>query len=74
MKFILNPVDGCYYSVYSLLCSCRLSKNWQINIYKTVVLCVVLYAYEIWSLTLKEEPRSRVLGRVFISITEEVTV
>jgi hypothetical protein len=45
-------------------------KNLKIKIYKTVILPVVLYGYETWSLTLREENRlrvfeNRVLGRIF---------
>jgi hypothetical protein len=32
-----------------------LSKNEKIKIYKTITLPVVLYGYETWSLTLREE-------------------
>jgi hypothetical protein len=32
------------------------SKELKIKIYKTVILSVVLYGYETWSLTLGEEP------------------
>jgi hypothetical protein len=46
-----------------------LSKNVKIRIYKTIILPVVLYGLETWSLTLKEEHRlrvfeNRVLGRI----------
>jgi hypothetical protein len=37
-----------------------LSKNLKIRIYKTIILPVVLYGCEIWSLTSKEEHRLRV--------------
>jgi hypothetical protein len=37
-----------------------LSKNIKIKIYRTVMLPVVLYGCETWSLTLKEEHRLRV--------------
>jgi hypothetical protein len=37
-----------------------LSKNVKNRIHKTIILLVVLYGYETWSLTLREEPRSRV--------------
>jgi hypothetical protein len=37
-----------------------LSKNLKIKIYKTIILPVVLYGCEIWSLTLREEHRLRV--------------
>jgi hypothetical protein len=39
------------------LSSCLISKNLKIEIYKTVILPVVLYGCETWSLTLKEEHR-----------------
>jgi hypothetical protein len=47
-----------------------LSKNLKIKIYRTIILPVVLYGYEAWSLTLREERRlkvfeNRVLRRVF---------
>jgi len=32
----------------------------KIKIYKTIILAVVLYSFEIWSLTLREECRLRV--------------
>ena len=37
-----------------------LSKYLKIKIYKTIILTVVLYACETWSLTLREESRLRV--------------
>jgi hypothetical protein len=43
-----------------VLSSHPISKNLKIKIYKTVILQVVLHAYETWSLTLKEEHRLRV--------------
>ena len=39
-----------------------LSKNLNIMIYIAIILSVVLYGYETWSLTLKEERRLRVFG------------
>jgi hypothetical protein len=47
-----------------------LSKNLKIRIYRTIILPVVLYACETWSLTLREEHRlgvfeNRVLRRMF---------
>jgi hypothetical protein len=52
------------------LSSRLLSKNIKIRIYKTIILPVVLYGYETWSLTLREEHRLRVfengvLRRIF---------
>jgi hypothetical protein len=47
-----------------------LSKILKIRIYKTIILPVVLYGYETWSLTLREVHRlrvfeNRVLRRIF---------
>ena len=47
--------DACYYSVQNLLSSSLLSKTVKIKIYRTIILPVVLYGCEIWSLTLREE-------------------
>jgi hypothetical protein len=44
----------------SLLSSRLLSKNLKIRIYKTIILPVVLYGCQTWSLTLREVPRLRV--------------
>jgi hypothetical protein len=46
--------------VQSLLSSSFLSKNLKIKIYRTVILSVVLYGSETWSLTIREEHRLRV--------------
>ena len=35
-------------------------QKFKIKIYGTIILCVVLYGCEAWSLTLREEPRLRV--------------
>jgi hypothetical protein len=43
------------------LSSCLTSNNLKIKTYKTVILPVVLYGCEIWSLILREEHRLRVL-------------
>jgi hypothetical protein len=37
-----------------------LSKNLKIKIYRTIILSVILYGCETWSLTLREERRLRV--------------
>jgi hypothetical protein len=44
-----------------------------IKIYRTVILPVVLYGCETWSLTLREEHRLRVLRRIFGPKRDEVT-
>ena len=53
----------------NLLSSSLLSKNLKIKIYRTIILPVVLYGCETWSLTLREEHRlrafeNRVLRRI----------
>jgi sorting nexin-29 len=53
----LNSGNACYHSVQNLLSSRLLSKNTKTGIYKTVILRVVLYGCETWSLTLREEHR-----------------
>jgi hypothetical protein len=60
IKSRLNSGNAYYYSVQNLLSSRLISKNLKIKIYKTVMLPVVLYGCEIWSLTLWEEHRLRV--------------
>ena len=47
----------------NLLFSSLLSKNLKIKIYKTIILPVVRYGRETWSLTLREEGRLRVLEK-----------
>jgi hypothetical protein len=78
IKSSLNSGNACYCSVQSLLSSHLLSRNLKVKIYKTVILPVVLYEYETWSLTLKEEHRlrvfkNRVLRRIFGPKRDEVT-
>ena len=58
--YYLKEGNSCYYSVQTLLSSWLLSKNLKIKIYKTIILPVVLYGSEAWSLTLREECRLRV--------------
>jgi hypothetical protein len=60
------------------LSSSLLSRNVKAKIYKTIILPVVLYGCETWSLTLREEHRlmvseNRVLRRVFGPKRDEVT-
>ena len=63
----------------NLLSSRLLSKNLKIKIYRTVILPVVLYGCEAWSLTLREERKLRrvfenmVLRRIFGPRRDEVT-
>jgi hypothetical protein len=55
-----------------------LSRNVKVKIYKTIILPVVLYGCETWSVTLREERRlrvfeNRVLRRIIGPKREEVT-
>jgi hypothetical protein len=45
--------EACYHSVQSILSSHLLSRNVKVKIYKTIILPVVLYGCETWSLTLR---------------------
>jgi len=62
--------NACYLSVQNPLSSRLLYKNFKIKIYRTIILPVVLYVCETWSLTLREQRRlrlfeNRLLRRIF---------
>ena len=64
--------------IVGLLSSSLLSKNLKIKVYRNIILSVVLYGCENWSLTLREERRlrvfeNRVLSRIFGPKRDEVT-
>jgi hypothetical protein len=70
IKRRLSSGNACYHSVQSLLPFCLLSKNLKMRTCKTIILPVVLYGCETWSLALREEHRLRdfdnkVLKRIF---------
>jgi hypothetical protein len=78
MERRLNSGNACYHSVQNLLSSRLLPKDIKIRIYKAIMLAVVLYGCETWSLTLREEHRlsvfeNRVLRRIFGPKRNEVT-
>ena len=65
-------------SVQNLLSFNLLSKNLKIKIYRTIILSVVLYGCETWSLILRDERRLRVFGnkvlrRIFGPKRDKVT-
>jgi len=79
IKSRLRSGNACYYSVQNVLPYRLLSKNLKIKIYRTIILHVVLYGCETWSLTLREEWKLRVfvkevLRRIFGPRRDEVTV
>ena len=78
IKNRLRSGNACYHSVQNLLSSRLLSKNLKIKIYRTIILPIVLYGCETWSLTLQEERKMRVFGnmvlrRIFGPRRDEVT-
>ena len=78
IKGRLKLGNVCYHSVQNLLSSSLLSKNLKIKIYRTMILPVLLYGCETWSLIVREEHRlrvfeNRVLKRIFGPRRNEVT-
>ena len=78
IKSRLKSGNACCHSVQNILSSSLLIKNLKIKIYRTIILLVVLYGRETWSLTLREERRlrlfeARVLRRIFGPKRDEVT-
>jgi hypothetical protein len=68
----------CYHLMQNLLSSSLLSKNIKIPIYRTIILTVVLYGYEILLPKLREECglrmfENRVLKRTFGPKRDKVT-
>ena len=72
IKCRLKLGNAWYYSLQNLLSSRLLSKNLKNKIYRTIILSIVLYGCETWSLTLREEHRLRVLRTVFGPRRDEV--
>ena len=78
IKSILRSGNACYHSVQNLLSSRLLSRKLKIKIYRTIILPVVLYGCETWSLTFSEERKLRVtenmvLRRILGPRRDEVT-
>jgi hypothetical protein len=78
IKGKFNSGNVFYNSVQNLLPSRLLSKSIKIRIYNTIILPVVLYGCETWSLTLREEHKLRVfenrlLRKIFGPRRDEVT-
>jgi len=70
--------NACYRSAQNLLYSSLVSKYLKIKIYRTIILPVVLYGCETWSLSLRGGRRlrvfeNRVLRRIFGPKRDEVT-
>jgi hypothetical protein len=77
IKTRLKSGNASYLSEQNLLPSSLLSRNLKIKIYRNIILPVVLYGCETWSLTLREERRLRVFEnrmlRIFWPKRDEVT-
>jgi len=78
IQSLLKLGNACYHSVQNLLSSRLLSKNLKIKIHRTIILLVVFYRCETWSLTMREERKLRVfenmvLRRIFGPRRDEVT-
>ena len=77
-KSRLKSGNICHYSVQNLLSFSLLSINLKIKINSTIILPIVLFGRETWSLTLREERRLRVsenrgLRGIFGPKRDEVT-
>jgi cell division protein YceG involved in septum cleavage len=77
IKCRINSGNACYHLVQNLLSFHLLSRNVKVKIYTTIILPVVLYGCETWSLTLRKEHRlrvfeNRVLRTIFGPKREEV--
>ena len=59
-------LGNAYYLMQNLLSSRLLSKNLRIKIYRTIILPIVLYGCETWSLTSREEHRMRVFENMVL--------
>ena len=60
--------NACYHSVLNRLSFSLLCKNLKIKIYRTIILPVVLYGCETWSLTFREERKLRVFENIESSL------
>jgi len=67
-KSRMKSDNACCHSVQNLLCPNLLSKNTKIKTRRTVILPVVLYRCETWSLTLREGRRLRVFENRVVRI------
>jgi hypothetical protein len=78
IKIRLKSGNACYHSVQNFLSSTLLPKIIHFKKYRIIILPVVLYGCETWSLTLREERRlrlfeNRVLRKIFEPKMDEVT-
>ena len=67
IKSRLKSRNACYHSVQNILSSRFLSKNLKTKIYINIILPVVLYGCETWSLTLRDERKLRVFENMVLT-------
>ena len=70
IKRRISMENASYFSLEKILSSRLLSMKLKVNRYKTIILPVVLYGCETWSLTLRQEHRlmvfeNKVLRNIF---------
>ena len=67
IKSRVRSGNACYLSVQNLLSSRLLSRKLKIKIYRSIILPVILYGCEAWSLTLREERKLRVFENMVLT-------
>jgi hypothetical protein len=70
IKRRLNSGNAYYHSDKNPVSSHLLSKSLKIRMYRTIILPMVLYGCENWSLTLRGKHKQRVFGNKFLRIFE----
>ena len=78
IKHRINMGNACYYSLEKILSSRLPSKKLKVKAYDTIILPVVLYGCETWSLTFRGEHRLRVfenkvLRKIYGAKKDEIT-
>ena len=78
IKRRINMGNACCYSLEKILSSRLLSNKLKIKTYKTIILLVVLYGCETWSLSLREEHmlrmfENKVVRKIFGTKRDEIT-
>jgi hypothetical protein len=78
IKSRMKSGNACYHSAHNVLSSSVLPRNIKIGVYRTIILPVVLYGCEAWSLTLRKEHwlrvfENRALMRIFGPKRDEAT-
>ena len=70
IKGRMKSGNACYHLVQNILSSSLLSKNIKIKTHRTIILPIIVYHCEIWSLTFREEHRLRVFESRVLKISD----